>query len=224
MPKYPTYPSQPNSGNLPSMFAMGPPDLRASSSTASYYQGKIDRSHGRHLAGGLGSSEMEPAYAFNELAVMAEMDDIQGNGIFDPYGAQKNIHPGAGVFAVNYSLPGMHARERPFGFSEERDITTGRPIRAVPSGAVANDSSAQIAFLEQGLYPRPTPMVGLAKQMTPFDPTWNVMQNPAGIAPPPSAVDGFGADEPASKLGWGVIALVAVGVGLLVNEARKVRA
>ena len=209
MPKYPTYPSQPNSGNLPSMFAMGPPDLRASSSTAPYYQGHLNRRHGRHLAG-LGSTEMEPAYAYNELAVMAEMDDIQGNGIFDPYGAQKNVHPGAGVFAVNYSLPGMHARERPFGFSEERDITTGRPIRAVPSGAVANDSSAQIAFLEKGLYPRPTPMIGLAKQMTPYEETWNVMQNPAPV----------GSDE-SRKPGMAVLALLGVGVFLLVKEARK---
>jgi hypothetical protein len=134
---------------------------------------------------------MEPAYAYNELAVLAEMDDIQGNGIFDPYGSQKNIHPGAGVFATNYNLPGYHAREVPFSFSEERDVTTGRPIRAVPSGAVANDSSAQIAYIEQGLYPRPQPMLKLAKSQTPFESITNVMQNAVpisgmGSAPPMS--------------------------------------
>ena len=158
----------------------------------------------------------EPAYAYNELAVMAELDDIQGNGIFDPYGAQKNINPGAGVFAANYSLPGMHARERPFGFSEERDITTGRPIRVVPSGAVANDSSAQIAFLEKGLYPRPEPMVGLATHRTPFKETWNVMQNPAAI----------GADGEAvvpKKISYLTLALLGIGVALIVKESRKVR-
>lgn len=218
-PKYPHYPSQPNAGNLPSMKAIGPPDLRASSSTASYYQDKIDMAHGRYLAG-LGSNEMEPAYAYNELEVLAEMDDIQGDGIFDPYGAQKNIHPGAGVFAVNYSIPGMHARERPFGFSEERDITTGRPVRAVPSGAVANDSSAQIAFLERGLYPRPDPMVGLARNPTPMEQTANVMQNPWGIK-------GLGADGELAvpkKTSPVTLAFLGVGVLLLLNEARKVKA
>lgn len=215
-PKYPHYPSQPNAGNLPGMKAIGPPDLRASSSTASYYQNQINMAHGRYLAG-LGSTEMEPAYAFNELAVMAEQDDIQGNGIFDPYGSQKNVHPGAGVFAVNYSLPGMHARERPFGFSEERDVTTGRPVRAVPSGAVANDSSAQIAFLEQGLYPRPQPMLRLAKSQTPFKQTANVMQNPW-------AIKGLGDDGEAvvrKKVHPAALALLGVGVLLLLNEARK---
>jgi hypothetical protein len=125
------------------MKAMGPPDLRPSSSTAPYFKRKIDAAHGRNLAGlGSTSMDMEPAYAYNELKVLDEMDDVQGNGIFDPYGAQKNIHPGAGVFATNYNLPGYQARERPYGFSEERDVTTGRPIRVVPGGAVANDSAA----------------------------------------------------------------------------------
>lgn len=124
---------------------------------------------------------MEPAYAHNELRVMAEMDDTQGDGIFDPPNAQKNVHPSAGSFAANYSLPGMHARERPFSFSEERDVTTGRPIRAVPSGAVANDSAAQIAFLEQGLYPRPQPTHSLIDKPTGFKSTANVMQNPVAI-------------------------------------------
>lgn len=220
-PKYPKYASQPNSGNLPSMFAMGPPDLRPSSSTAPYYQGKINRAHGRYLAG-LGAEdtgevqmEMEPAYAFNELAVMAEMDDIQGNGSFDPFGSQKNVHPGAGVFATNYSLPGFHARERPYGFSEERDVTSGRPIRVVPSGAVANDSSAQIAYLEQGLYPRPQPMLPLAKHVAEFQSTWDVMQNPTPI-------EGLGEDA-TRKVSPIVLALFGIGTILLINEARKVR-
>lgn len=191
------------------MCQAGPPDMRATSSTASYYQNQIDKAHGRWLAG-LGSSEgveMEQAYAFNELQVMAEMDDIQGNGSFDPPGSQKNIHPGAGVFATNYNLPGYHARERPFSFSEERDVTTGRPIRAVPSGAVANDSSAQIAYIEQGLYPRPQPMLKLAKNETPFEQTWNVMQNPL-----PIKGLGFLDSVPTSAkyVGAGIVALVLV--------------
>jgi len=180
-PNYPKYPSQPNAGNLPCMAAMGPPDLRATSSTAPYYQNKILNAHGRYLAG-LGDTEMEPAYAYNELKLLAEMDDVQGDGIFDPYGAQKNVHPGAGVFAVNYNLPGYQVRERPYGFSEERDATTGRPVRIVPGGAVANDSSAQIAYMEQGLYPRPNPMLALAKNQMPFKSTVNTMQHPVPIS------------------------------------------
>jgi len=85
-PRYPLYPSQPNAGNLPCMKAMGPPDLRPSSSTAPYFKRKIDAAHGRNLAGlGSTSMDMEPAYAYNELKVLDEMDDVQGNGIFDPY-------------------------------------------------------------------------------------------------------------------------------------------
>lgn len=160
---------------------------------------------------------MESAYAYNELAVMAEMDDVQGDGIFDPPGAQKNIHPGAGVFAVNYNLPGYHARERPFSFSEERDVTTGRPIRVVPSGAVANDSSAQIAFIEQGLYPRPQPMLALAKQQTPFEATWNVMQNAVPVS-------GLGVTmEPAGMPTGLKYAALGIGAILLLNAVRKKR-
>ena len=214
-PNYPRYPSQPNAGRLPTMREMGPPDLLPSSSTAHAYQKHLDAAHGRYLAG-LGSTDnMESAYAFNELAVMAAMDDIQGNGIFDPHGSQKNVHPGAGVFAVNYSLPGMHARERAFGFSEERDATTGRPVRVVPSGAVANDSSAQIAFFERGLYPRPQPMLSLATDQTGFKQTWNVMQNPAPIS---------GLGETSSGPSLFTLACVGLATLLLVNEARKEKA
>jgi len=175
---------------------------------------------------------MEPAYAYNELKVMAEMDDVQGDGIFDPPGAQKNIHPDAGVFATNYDLPGMHARERPFSFSEERDITTGRPIRAVPSGAVANDSSAQIAFLEQGLYPRPKPMIGLIKNMVPDTSTVNVMQHAIpisglGVEDPTLIATGPGYEEeidvlaPVPEKGIGTAGGILVGAAIAYFLLRK---
>jgi len=212
-PRYPLYPSQPNAGNLPCMKAMGPPDLRPSSSTAPYFKRKINAAHGRNLAGlGSTSMDMEPAYAYNELKVLDEMDDVQGNGIFDPYGAQKNIHPGAGVFATNYNLPGYQARERPYGFSEERDVTTGRPIRVVPGGAVANDSAAQIAFLEKGLYPRPSPMLSLAKDRTPFVQTADVMQNPVPVG---------NTETTRNKLSPGIIALLGASLVLISFELRK---
>lgn len=213
-PNYPIYASQPNRGALPSMCQMGPPDLRPTSSTSAAYQRRIDRAHGRFLAGLGSTNEMEPAYAYNELKVLAEMDDIQGNGIFDPYGAQKNIHPGAGVFATNYNLPGYHAREVPYSFSEERDVTTGRPIRVVPSGAVANDSSAQIAFIEQGLYPRPSPMLKLAKRETPFEPTWDVMQNAVPIS-------GMGSAPPTNTTKYLMGAAAILGVYFLVRKTSR---
>ncbi len=178
--KYPHYPSQPNAGRLPSMREIGPFGTQPTSSTAAYYNNRILSAHGRQLAG-LGSSSMEPAYALNELQAMAEADDVQGDGIFDPPGTQKNIHGSAGVFAVNYNLPGYHARELPFALSEERDITTGRQIRAVPSGAVANDAAAQIAFLEAGLYPLPVPPISLMDSVVHPEPTYDVMQNPVPI-------------------------------------------
>jgi hypothetical protein len=188
-PTYPRYPSQPNVGNLPTMFQMGPPDLRATSTTAPYYNRKLLNAHGRHLAGTEDTvvqdeRHAQDGWAFNELRVMAEMDDVQGNGIFDPPGAQKNLHEDAGVFAQNFNIPGMHAREVPYGFSEEVDVTTGRRVRAVPSGAVANDSAAQIAFVERGLYAPPVPLLKSAMETTrvPRTGIYNVMQNPVSMS------------------------------------------
>jgi len=209
-PRYPLTPSQPNAGRLPSLKQMGPPDLRPTSMTAPAFQNRLDRAHGRFLAG-LGSDNMEPEYAWNELNVMAEMDDVQGDGIFDPPNAQMNVHPGAGSFAANYSLPGMHAREKPFGFSEERDVTTGRPIRAVPSGAVANDSAAQIAYFERGLYNRPRPQMSLTSKQTPQKSTVNVMQNPIPVGQTPNN----------GTRTWGPIALIGAGVLGLYLMARQ---
>jgi hypothetical protein len=142
--------------------------------------------YGRNLAG-LGNVRVadtasEPAYASNELQVYAEMDDVQGSGIFDPPGSVPNIHPDAGIFADHASLPGYDAREKPFGFSEVKDVTTGRPVRVVPGGAVATDSAAQIAFLEKGLYASPQPVVDAAKERpSGMVSTVNVMQNPVPV-------------------------------------------
>lgn len=190
-PNYPVYSSQPNRGQLPSMAAMGPMDLLPSSSVGPYYQRQQLQAHGRYLAGTeegpAGPIEVQddvtqPAWASNELEYLAEMDDVQGNGVFDPPGSHGNIHPDAGVFTARYSIPGYQARERPYGFSEVRDATTGRRVRVVPSGAVAIDSSAQIAYIEQGLYKPPRPLMNqMQGRSTAFKPTWNVMQNPQAI-------------------------------------------
>lgn len=186
-PHYPNYYPQPNDGVLG---PPGSPDLRPSAAPAQYYMEKFDQQYGRHLAGvGQVQDEgAEPAFASNELEYMAEMDDIQGNGVFDQPGARPNIHPDAGIFAARYSLPGYSARERPFSMSEVRDVTTGRRIRVVPSGAVAMDSAAQIAFLEQGRYAPPRPIIDdVTAQSTPDVDTSMVMQNPQPIGQMPAS-------------------------------------
>ena len=150
MPSYPNYPSQPYTGDLPSMVEVGPSDTRYTSNLAPHYEAPFDRRYGRRLAGlGIDVSDesADPGWAKNELEVYAEMDDVQGNGVFDPPGTHPNIHPDAGIMAARYSLPGYHAREVPFSKTEVVDATTGRRVIAVPSGAVSLDSAAQIAYI-----------------------------------------------------------------------------
>jgi len=175
-PRYPVLNRQPNSGEYG---PPGSPDLRPSQAPAPVFQSKIDRMYGRTLAGMEVQDEgAEPGWAANELKLLAETDDVQGNGVFDPPGSHPNIHPDAGVFAARYSLPGYDARERPFSLSEVHDVTTGRPIRVVPGGAVAMDSAAQIAFIEQGLYDPPQPIINdVTADDTPFLSTANLFQN-----------------------------------------------
>jgi len=185
-PKYPNYPSQPyRGGKLPTMEEAGAPDFRYSSGTAPSYEAQIMSMYGRHLAGTddqVQDEQAVPAWTSTELKMYAEEDDVQGSGIFDPPGTHPNIHPDAGIFAVNYSLPGYSARERPWSETEIRDVTTGRPIRAVPSGAVAMDSAAQIAFLENGLYKPPRPIINASRGgYMPGVNIANVVQNPVAI-------------------------------------------
>lgn len=220
-PMYPRYPSQPiGGGKLPTMVQVGPPDTRYSSGTAAYYQAQIDRQYGRSLGDSgdeVQDEDAEPAWAKNELDVYAELDDVQGSGIFDPPGTHPNIHPDAGVFASRYSLPGYHARERPFAESEVRDITTGRPIRAVPSGAVSLDSAAQVAFIEQGLYGAPRPLVTAASfRPIPSQSIANWMQNPQPVGA--LSFDNL-------SLGKTILGAAAIGlvVGALAGMATKKR-
>ena len=198
MSSYPNYDSQPYTGNLLSMVEAGPSDARYSSGTAPAYAAPFDRRYGRRLAGtdlDVSDESTDPGYASNELEVLAEMDDIQGNGVFDPPGTHPNIHPDAGVLAARYSLPGYHAREIPFAKSEVVDATTGRRVIGIPSGAVSLDSAAQIAFIEQGRYrtPRPVQNWQSASPM-PGVSIANWMQDPQTISPNTaiSGMRGFG--------------------------------
>lgn len=189
MPIYSRAPSTPFTGNLPGMIALGPPDLRVSSSTAPYYQAQEAGVYGRQLAG-LGSETPHgghaeralPGTTSSELALLASEDDIQGDGIFDPFATEPNNYPDAGVFADRLALPGYIVRDPMYAPSEVLDATTGRPVVYVNAGAVSMDSAAQIAYLERGAYRRPEPVIqGQEDAPTAMDVTANVMQGRSRI-------------------------------------------
>lgn len=163
MPRYPHYTPQPYTGTPLTGKQGGPPDARFTSLTAHAYQAPIDARYGRMLAGDIAVQDEQAhpdnAWAVNELAMLRELDDVQGDGIFDPPGTHPNIYPDAGVLAARYALPGYHVREVPFKYSEVRDATTGRPIIPVPSGAVSLDTPAKLAQLERNLYAPAQPIV-----------------------------------------------------------------
>ncbi len=184
--QYPFYQSQPYSGTPLTGKQGGPPDARYTSLTAPEYQAHIDRRYGRTLAGDNqvqdATQSPDNAWAVNELAALRELDDVQGDGIFDPPGTHPNIYPDAGVLAARYALPGYHVREVPFKFSEVRDATTGRPIIPVPNGAVSIDTPAKISQLERFQYDPPQPVVwsnrgGMVRGQS----TVNVAQNPEAV-------------------------------------------
>ena len=143
-PPYPVYAPQPMfGGRLPTIDEIGPPDLRPSGLNPYYdmYRG----AHWRNIAG-LGDNMQTSAdegiqnYP-NELDLLANADDVQGNGVFDPAGTQGNIHPDYGVFADHADLPGYLVRDQFYEPSQVIDGTTGEPVLYVPGGAVAIDQS-----------------------------------------------------------------------------------
>ncbi len=237
MPQYPVYPSTIMSGDLPTQMNMGPWDLYPSSSTGPSYQRRLDKMYGRHLAGvekPVGSDE-EPAYALNELRLMSEMDDVDGNGVFDPPGSRPNIYPDAGIMSSSYAIPGYLARDRMYAPSEVIDANTGRPVIYVNGGTVSMDSTAMIAFMEGGAYAPPRPYLDeLSERNAPMRSTVNVavarwpVSQPAppamGPAPAllptvpgdPGAAAGLGEMSTAGKLG---ISLALIGAGLGVAYA-----
>jgi len=230
----PVYPSTILNGNLPTMPEMGPPDLRPTSSTAGHYQERLDSMFGRHLAGAekpMGS-DAEPAYALNELRLMAELDDTDGAGIFDPPGTKPNNYPDAGVFAQGWGMPGYLHREKMYAPSEIIDGTTGRPVTYVNGGAVSLDSAAQIAFIESGRYNPPRPVLDRYNEVpVELDSTVNVRQNPIPIQGQ-AGVGWYGADAPPAPAPEGMsstgklitaLALAGLGVGAVVALTRPKR-
>lgn len=152
-PPYPDYASTPLfGGDLPTIDQGGPPDLRFSSMNPAYsvYAG----TWGRQLAG-LGQEQMNTQTSSadegiadypNELLMLAEADDISGNGVFDPHGSPGNLHPDEGIFADKASMPGYLMRERFYAPSEVIDATTGEQVMYVPGGAVPIDQSQVDTF------------------------------------------------------------------------------
>ena len=152
-PPYPLYMSTPLfGGNLPTIDEDGPPDMRPSGLNPSYsmYRG----ARGRNFAG-LGEEKMTADVGLrdypNELDVLAEADDVQGNGVFDPAGTHGNVHPDYGVFADHVNMPGYLVRDQFYQPSEVIDGTTGTPVLYVPGGAVAIDQSQYDTIRERQL-------------------------------------------------------------------------
>lgn len=220
-PQYPIYPSTIMSGDLPTQVNMGPSDLYPSSSTGPSYQRRFDQMYGRHLAGlsavekRMGDDE-EPAFALNELRLMTEMDDVSGNGLFDPPGTRPNIYPDSGIMSSSYAIPGYLARERMYAPSEVVDANTGRPVTYVNGGMVSMDTTAEIAFMESGAYPKPEPYLDyFSERNMPDESTVNVAQNPVAVRNPgpPAANPGPPLPIPASAASAGAKAGIGRGFG-----------
>jgi hypothetical protein len=214
--RYPSYPSQPFTGNLLTGKQGGPPDARFTSITAPAYQSAIDNRYGRQLAGDEMQDQTQSpdnAFAVNELAMLRELDDVQGDGIFDPPGTHPNIYPDAGSLAARFALPGYHVREIPFKYSEVRDATTGRPIIPVPNGAVSLDTPAKMAQLEKFQYAPPQPVVWSNRGGSVRDESIvNWAQNPEAVKG--LGRWGVGTDAPPVVPSTGKTVMTVLGLGL----------
>jgi len=156
----------------------------------------------------------------NELDVLAEADDVSGNGVFDPNLTHGNNHPDAGVFADKLSFPGYVAREKFYGPSEVTDITTGDPVEFVPGGAVAFQEGQAETFQDlRDLWATPPNSEWLPRQAAKED-TWvpKELAYPVGSDPlPPKTVTepSPSAVEPKkSETSPWLYGLIGVGVGV----------
>lgn len=169
--RYPVSVTQPYSGD-PFPYDQGPPDALPS---ASYVEPYL-MTKGRYLGGighdpGAQRAPMLPGNAPtadgpdhrdypNELEMLAHMDDVQGNGVFDPPGAHPNIHPDSGVFGDRESLPGYIAREESFVPSEVLDITSGNRVMYIPGNSFMLDPRTDQTLAARSLYLPGMPRTG----------------------------------------------------------------
>jgi len=230
-PPYPVYDPQPIfGGSLPTIDEIGPPDTRPSGQNPYYdlYRG----AHGRHFSG-LGVTNMMSAdrgikdYP-NELNMLAEMDDVQGNGVFDPHGSHGNIHPDEGVFADHENLPGYLVRDQYYAPSQVIDGTTGEPVMYVPGGAVAIDQSQLRTYRDrQLLWEIPPGMSAEQRTAPPDGDTWIPAEyswpvNGIGAEPAPPGSDP--ASLPAERSKVPMIAsfvIVGLAAGIFVATVMK---
>jgi hypothetical protein len=201
---YPWYGRTRYDGDLPGPGALNPPDLRPWGMNPYYsvYPG----AYGRQLQG-LGSTpggvtnmlSADPGIKNypNELDILQVADDVNGNGVFDPFGSHGNIHPDYGVFADHQSLPGYIERTQFYTPSEVIDVTTGGNVMYVPSGAVGIDQAQKKAFedlllweLPRGENPYQPMTVDGGGQWIPDEPAWPIGglgADDTGSAPPARA-------------------------------------
>lgn len=143
----------------------------------------------------------------NELNVASALDDVVGNGIFDPANSQPQLHPDAGVFASHASQPGYLARERMFAPSEVLDINTGEPTVFTPANATYLDPRTPAVLKDRNLYEPGWPSTG-GRPATAAS-TWIPMG-------PGQAISGVEAGQVAHG-GKIMLAIAGVGVGILLG-------
>lgn len=159
----------------------------------------------------------------NELNALAELDDVQGNGIFDPAGSQPNIHPDEGIFGDREGLPGYIAREQPFAPSEVIDINTGKPVMYVPGNAFMMDPRTQWMLDEAKLYEPGLPTTGghaVAQQSTvqPNQPGWTVPLMGLGQN---NNNNNNNAKEETPAVTWVAVVAAGLGIGALIAWGMK---
>lgn len=208
-------------GDLWTPGQVGPPDMYPSQMAPSTKLRLMSQS-GRFLAG-VGATDADPSAQYqslteermdqmqgeeqdypDELQHLQNLDDVMGSGIFDPAMSHQHVHPDAGVFASDPSLPGYVAREKFYQPSEVIDANTGQPVVYVPGGAVAVDPRTPsalelLALFEPGYYADPN---------VPAVPTWNA----------PGAAQSVGAEEPAPPVPEkepASLAMIAISFGVM---------
>ena len=227
-PPYPVYMSQPMfGGKLPTIDDDGPPDMRPSQDNP-YYDQYLG-AHGRHFSGlgeNMDSADRGIKDYPNELNMLAEMDDVQGNGVFDPHGSHGNIHPDEGVFADHENLPGYLVRDQYYAPSQVIDGTTGEPVMFVPGGAVAIDQSQLNTYRDRqllweippGMSAEPTKHPPDGETWIPEEYSWPV--SGLGVEPAPPGSDT--ASLPKSRVPViASFAIVGVALGIFVATIMK---
>lgn len=131
----PQYPAFHERGFKPIPAPFGPPDVWPSGNNPGY--DAYASVYSRNLAGIETMNADEVENYPNELNLLAEADDVDGNGVFDPNLTHGNVHPDEGVFAAHYSLPGYVERDHFYSPSEVTSLPRGGNLVYVPGGAVA---------------------------------------------------------------------------------------